>query len=72
MTVGKERLAEILNVDVTIAKELRSSFLGMFVDANKSIQYHVMLTEILNFVCTEKFSNVQEFITNTISEKQEI
>jgi hypothetical protein len=30
MHAGKERLAEILSVDSTIAKELRASFLRMF------------------------------------------
>lgn len=48
-TTGKERLAEILNVDSTIAKELRASFLRKF----QNHPFTVSLSKLM-FLCVQK------------------
>ena len=57
--VGKERLAEILNVDSTIAKELRASFLRTFLFSSKII-LNIMTNSVL---CAQKNSQTYKSLS---------
>ena len=65
ISTGKERLAEILNVDGSIAKELRNSFLGEIQNHHHDCTYDGLREDSTNSVCSGTLLNRCLSVANT-------